>query len=71
MEILVFKTNIRLKKDLKVVEPLLNKNDSILRWNVDRADADRVLRVVTSANISCELQNQLTQAGYICEELPD
>jgi hypothetical protein len=71
MEILIFKTNIRYQKDLKAVEPLLSTNDSILRWNVDRSDVDRVLRVVASVDISCELKQLIQRAGYACEELPD
>lgn len=71
MEILIFKTNIKFKKDLKVIELLLNKNSVIIHWNLDRADIDRVLRVVSSADISGELMNQIIQAGYNCEELPD
>jgi hypothetical protein len=71
MEILIFKTNIKHKKDLKAVETILNNHSGIRQWNIDRADIDRVLRVVTTLNISSELARQIQQAGYCCEELPD
>ena len=45
--ILVFKTNIRLRKDLKKIEPVLNANPFIINWNIDRNDSDKVLRIKT------------------------
>ncbi|MES2730159.1 MAG: hypothetical protein V4714_00355 [Bacteroidota bacterium] len=71
MEILVLKTNIKSKRDLKAVEPLLNAYAPIMHWNVDRSDIDRVLRVVTASDISEGLIRQIQQAGYVCEALPD
>ncbi|MEP6950601.1 MAG: hypothetical protein ABI863_15055 [Ginsengibacter sp.] len=50
MNILIFKTNIRRKKDLSVISPLLSAYDSIVKWNADRDDADKILRIVSTSN---------------------
>ncbi len=67
--ILVFKTNIRFKKDIKSVEPLLDGHAAILKWNIDMQDSDRVLRLESQQNIAGEIINSIRQAGYHCEEL--
>lgn len=67
--ILVFKTNVRRKKDEKKIERLLNTIPVITRWNIDRDDVDRVLRI-ESINVSPgKVINALSEAGYHCEEL--
>ena len=71
MNILIFKTNIRLKKDVGVIEPFLSADESIVRWNVDRDDTDKVLRVVSTSNDPVEIIKTINEAGYHCEELPD
>jgi hypothetical protein len=71
MPILIFKTNIRFKKDLKKVEPVLNANDTILKWNIDRQDIDKVLRIEAKTDNFEEIINTIQQEGYLCEELPD
>jgi len=60
MNILIFKTNIRLKKDVGVIEPLLSADESIVRWNVDREDTDNVLRVVTTSNDPIDIIKTIT-----------
>ena len=70
-DILVFKTNLRRKKDLKRISGSINKEPRIRMWNVDTADRDKVLRI-ESVNISVhDIINIIEQAGYQCEELPD
>ena len=69
--ILIFKTNIKFKKDLKKIEALLNGNPSITCWNIDMNDIDKVLRVVTTDINPTELINMVKKEGYVCEELPD
>jgi len=41
--ILVFKTNIRFKKDIKNVNLFLNQHSMVFEWNVDIKDIDKVL----------------------------
>jgi hypothetical protein len=71
MNILIFKTNIRLKKDVGVVESYLSADESIIQWNVDRDDTDKILRVVSTSNDPVEIIKTINEAGYHCEELPD
>ncbi|MEO6549183.1 MAG: hypothetical protein ABIN94_14360 [Ferruginibacter sp.] len=71
ISILVFKTNIRFKKDLKIIEPCLSAFQSVLRWNIDWKDADRVLRIESVSGNTLEIINTINKAGYHCEELPD
>jgi hypothetical protein len=71
MNILIFKTNIRLKKDVGIIRPLLSADESIVQWNVDRDDTDKILRVVSTSNDPVEIIKTINEAGYHCEELPD
>ena len=71
MNILIFKTNIRLKKDLQVVRPFLAACVSIIQWNVDRQDIDNVLRIVSTSNEPLPIIKTINDAGYYCEELAD
>ena len=71
MNILIFKTNIRFKKDLGVIRPLLSAYKSILKWNVDQDDVDKILRVVSTSNDPVGIIKTINKAGYHCEELPD
>ena len=68
--ILIFRTNIRFKKDIKNIAGVLNEQPSILKWNIDRADIDKVLRIESTTNNSTELILMIRQAGFHCEELP-
>lgn len=71
MAILVFKTNIRFKKDLRKIERILNNIPGIHRWNVDQQDIDRVLRIEAVYADSTDLINKIKEEGFHCEELPD
>ena len=70
MEVLVFKTNLRYKKQITELTSHMNTLQGILRWNVDLDDRDRILRI--EANELCcprKVEDALVKAGYICEEL--
>jgi hypothetical protein len=71
MEILVFKTNLRFNKDLSKIDSLINKERRIKRWNVDRSDIDKVLRIESNNLQPAEVINLINTAGYFCEELTD
>jgi len=71
MNILIFKTNIRFKKDVGIVQPLLSAYKSIVEWTVDRDDTDKILRVVSTSNDTAGIIKTINEAGYHCEELPD
>ena len=69
--VLVFKTNLQFKKDVNRLSPVLSKISGILRWNVDREDIDKVLRIETRVLTAQEIIRLVNNAGYFCEELPD
>jgi hypothetical protein len=69
--ILVFKTNIRLQEDVHQVEQVLNSLPGIMQWNVDRHDADNVLRIVSHSLQPQAVIETIRAAGYCCEELND
>ena len=71
MNIFVYKTDIHSDYDLEAIDELLSNHGSILRWNVDREDIDKVLRIESTADNCEELMLTVTAAGYLCEELPD
>jgi len=71
MEILVFRTNIKNKKQVAKVSELMYDLDDILRWNVDLHDRDKVLRIETHQLSPRQVETLLNEAGYLCEELED
>jgi hypothetical protein len=71
MEVLVFKTNLRYKKNVKEVMPYLDKLKRIIKWNIDFHDKDKILRIVSRDLSPRQIEYTLSHAGYVCEELPD
>ena len=71
MEVLVLKTNIRYKKHVKEVAPLLDGQNSISRWNIDLNDVDKVLRIESDNMELTEVVQLIHEAGFHCEELAD
>ncbi|MCE7064642.1 hypothetical protein [Dyadobacter sp. CY326] len=69
--ILVFRTNINKKKDVKSLTPVLNGCSEILKWNVDLSDCDNVLRIEATHADHAPVIHLVKQAGYACEELTD
>jgi hypothetical protein len=71
MKVLVFKTNIKFKKQIHALHPHINTLDDINRWNVDLDDVDKILRIETSDLSPRVVEHTLLQAGYFCQELDD
>jgi hypothetical protein len=69
MEILVFKTNIKHKKDLKGIDKLLSNIDGIALWTIDREDKDKILRIEWAGANPKVIASHIVQAGFMCEEL--
>jgi hypothetical protein len=69
MEVLVFKTNLRFKKQINAVTPHINNLQGIARWNVDLHDTDKILRIESVDLSPRSVEVTLQQAGYFCEEL--
>jgi len=68
--VLVFKTNLHYK-DMKKIEPVLNAETKIIRWNVDLTDIDNVLRIESHVPHTDHVIAILTSEGFLCEELID
>ncbi|MBC8769266.1 hypothetical protein H4O18_14815 [Arenibacter sp. BSSL-BM3] len=68
--ILVFKTSVSKKRQIKTLKPVLNnlitKNDY---WNFDLEDCDNILRVETQAVQVDSVIRILKKHGFYCEEL--
>ena len=71
MEVLVFKTNVRSKKNITEVANHLEQFRDIRRWNFDLQDKDRILRVEGADISPAAIEDTLQQAGYFCKELGD
>ncbi|GAL85242.1 hypothetical protein MYP_2471 [Sporocytophaga myxococcoides] len=69
--VLVFKTNINYKKDLKLIEPLFSNVTEISTWSVDLEDHDKVLRLESSTIDIKTIIKIINEAGFFCEELLD
>ncbi|HEX6226999.1 MAG TPA: hypothetical protein VFZ52_21420 [Chryseolinea sp.] len=70
-EVLVFKTNVSSDKDVETIGQLLAAESNITRWNVDRDDIDKVLRIECDKIKPDTVVNLLHDAGFECRELPD
>ena len=63
MEKLQFKTNIKCGGCIATVTPFLNGNEEITNWQVDTANADKVLTV--EGNVTPEeVMSTLEKAGF-------
>lgn len=69
MEVLIFKTNIRYKKNIAEIQPHIAKHPDIIKWNVDLKDADKILRIETVDLHPAKIEELVKSAGYYCEEL--
>ena len=70
-EVLVFKTNILSDEDVEKIGHVLASENNITRWNIDRDDIDKVLRIECDQLQPEAVIKVLRDAGFECEELPD
>ena len=71
-EILVFKTNIRTKKNVNTVGSILSAHFPIACCSIDTDDVDNVLRVVPAGDIYGNgIINLLRAHDFYIEALPD
>ena len=72
MELLIFKTNIQYKKNLKAVKKLFNAEPTIADWSVDIEDIDKVMRVESLGTLSeQDIIMLVNKLGLECESLAD
>lgn len=69
--ILIFKTNISTPRDITFVKDVLDKHELIDEWNVDQADVDCVLRVISRHLKPADIIDLLSECNYDCAELTD
>ncbi len=67
--ILVFKTNIQRRQDVRKLKETLDHQNGILDWNVDTTDIDCVLRVITDDLGPGDILPLIAGCGFHCEEL--
>jgi copper chaperone len=70
-DILIFETDIRFKKDITKVKPLIDNEGRIKKWNVDQQDCGKILRIESIDLNPDDIIKLITQAGYHCAELTD
>ncbi|HEY5826318.1 MAG TPA: hypothetical protein VIT44_18240 [Cyclobacteriaceae bacterium] len=71
IDILIFKTNIETEHDLNKVASLLNTENRIRKWSVDRQDIDHVLRIESEGADQTQIKEKIAYAGFLCEDLID
>jgi hypothetical protein len=71
LAVLVFKTNISSEEHLITLTNILSRENKILRWNIDRADRDNVLRIEGGKIDPASVIELVCDAGFLCEELAD
>lgn len=68
--VLVFKTSVTKKNEVKKLSPLLNElTENNCHWNFDLGDCDNILRVETQKLQPCNISTLLQLQGFLCEEL--
>jgi hypothetical protein len=70
-DVLIFKTNVQLDNDVTKIATLMEREARITRWNIDREDFDKVLRIESRHLNPNEVIDLVRKAGYHCEELTD
>lgn len=70
MSLLIFKTDIRTKKNVRIVQSILRNVISASEFNVDLQDIDSVLRIETTKRLKeKEIILLLNKEGFYCETL--
>jgi hypothetical protein len=72
MELLIFQTDIKSKKKVKTINPILNGHSDILKWSIDLEDIDNVLRIEATENLlEEELIDLVKIKGFHIKPLSD
>ena len=67
--IYVFKTSVETKKQVKKLQPHINKILPAVKWNFDLDDCDKILRIDSEENIVLKITGLLHTHKFYCEEL--
>ena len=72
MNVFIFKTDLKDKKQVDQLKSSLEQEASIIRWAVDLLDRDRILKLVTTPELTeSMLIQRVRQQGIQCESLPE
>ncbi|WP_129714025.1 hypothetical protein [Pedobacter sp. SYP-B3415] len=66
----VFKTNVKKKKQARLIVLLLERQFPGLRANFDLEDCDRILRVQGEGICCKSIEGEMNVFGYACEHFP-
>jgi hypothetical protein len=69
MDVLVFTTSVKEKRQVNKVTTLLTKVPSIFQWNFDLEDCDNILRIEANGLSPRYIERLLLNAGIHCQEL--
>ncbi|WP_347173972.1 hypothetical protein [Polaribacter uvawellassae] len=70
MQLIILRTDIKTKKKVKQIKPLLNQHPIITSWSIDLEDIDNVLRIEANDNLhENDVKNIVQKEGFYCESL--
>ncbi|MRX46241.1 heavy-metal-associated domain-containing protein [Pedobacter puniceum] len=69
METIKFKTNIKCGGCIATVTPALNALAGINKWEVDTANADKILTVEAEGLSAQEVADTVKKAGFTAEQI--
>lgn len=69
MDILVFSTSVKQKRQVSKVTTLLTKIPAIAQWNFDLEDCDNILRIEADNVSPRYIEQLLIGVGIHCREL--
>lgn len=67
--ILVFKTSVKSKIQVKKLKPHIDKRLPEAKWNFDLQDRDKILRIDNEEDIGLTVIDLLKSLNFYCEEL--
>ncbi len=72
MELFLFRTDIKSKKKLNYMKPILNNHSDILKWSIDLEDIDNVLRIEATNTVTEDTIIKLIRMhGFYIKTLTD
>ena len=72
MKILIFKTNIKTKKNVKALQSLFKYQSNIINWSIDLEDIDKVLKINAIETLDeSDVRNLVKVRGFCCEPLTE
>ncbi len=69
METIKFKTNIKCGGCIATVTPALNALAGVYKWEVDTANADKILTVEAEGLSAQEVAETIKKAGFTAEKV--